>query len=88
MIFNVDGNTNKYMSKRTIEEYLKKFDDRKDELDPRYLFSVIATQLLCEALSGEFNVSYLMRRELANRGLDKNGTWVGFGKAKKIHRIR
>ena len=66
---------------------LKKFDGRQDDLDPRYLFNGTHTQLLTEALKGEFDIKYLIRRELANRGLDKEGKWIGFDKAKKLHKI-
>lgn len=61
--------------------------DRKDDFNPAYMLNGIATQLLCEALKGDFDIMYLIRRELANRGVDKDGKWVGFLEAKKIHRI-
>jgi len=67
---------------------LKKYDDRKDELHPKFIFSLTATQLLTEALKGEFDLLCLVRIELANRGFDRDGKWIGFDKAKKIHRIQ
>ena len=67
---------------------LKKFDGREDALDPRYIFNSTATQLLTEALNGEFDLNYLVRRELANRGLDEEGNWIGFDKAKKLHKVQ
>ena len=67
---------------------LKKFDGRDDALDPRFIFNSTATQLLTEALNGEFDLNYLVRRELANRGLDEEGNWIGFDKAKKHHRVQ
>jgi len=51
------------------------------------MFSLTATQLLTEALSGEYDINYLLRKELANRGLDRQGKWIGFDKAKKLHGI-
>ena len=66
---------------------LKKFDERKDEIDPRYIFSLTYTQLLVEALNGDFDIEYMIRRELANRGMDLEGRWIGFDKAKKLHKI-
>jgi hypothetical protein len=58
------------------------------DLNPRHIFSTTATQLLCEALRGNYDIIYLIRKELANRGVDKEGKWVGFDKAGKIHGIR
>lgn len=66
---------------------LSKFNNRNDDLNPQYMFSTTASQLLSEALKGEFDINYLIRKELANRGQDKNGKWIGFGKAKEIHRV-
>ncbi|MGP8214228.1 MAG: hypothetical protein ACLQQ4_01560 [Bacteroidia bacterium] len=77
------------MTKRISKEQdLKKFDGRKDELDPRYIFNMTATQLLAEALKGDFDITYLIKRQLANRGLDRDGKWVGFDKAKELHQVK
>ncbi|MGP8216889.1 MAG: hypothetical protein ACLQQ4_15085 [Bacteroidia bacterium] len=70
------------------EQELKKFDGRSDELDPRYIFNMTATKLLTEALKGEYSIEYMVRRELANRGLDKEGKWIGFSQAKELHQIK
>jgi hypothetical protein len=69
------------------EQNLKKFDDRKDELDPRHIFNMTSTQLLTEALREEFDINYMIRRELAKRGLDNEGKWIGFDKARQLHKI-
>ncbi len=73
---------------KSSEQDLKKFDGREDSLDPRYIFNMTHTQLLVEALKGEFDLRYLASRQLANRGLDREGNWVGFDKAKEIHKIK
>jgi len=74
-------------TKKNPKQDLKKFDGRQDELDPRYIFSLTYTQLLVEALNGEFDIEYMIRKELANRGLDKEGKWIGFDKAKELHQV-
>ena len=74
--------------KKSEEQDLKKFDGREDELDPRYIFSMTATKLLTEALKGEFSIEYLVRHELANRGVNRDGVWVGFPQAKELHQIK
>jgi hypothetical protein len=74
----------------TGKEKLKlssKFESRPDDLNPKYIFSLTATALLVEALKDQFNLKTLIKTELANRGVDDKGDWVGFDKAVKIHRI-
>lgn len=63
------------------------FETRPDDLNPRYIFSLTATALLVEALRGDFDLKQIIRRELANRGQDDKGDWVGFEKAKEIHNL-
>jgi hypothetical protein len=63
------------------------YEDRKDDDNPSFIFSLTSTKLLTEALKGDFDIIYLVRKELTNRGLDQNGQWVGFDRAKEIHRI-
>jgi len=45
------------------------------------------TKVLAAAARGEFDLNRLAREELAARGLDQQGEWVGFSQAKKIHEI-
>jgi len=64
-----------------------KYSDRDDDQNPDFLFHTTSIVVLVEALRGDFDLKYMIRRELANRGLDQNGKWVGFDKAKELHRI-
>lgn len=73
---------------KTKEKFDPRFySDRNDDNNPSFIFSLTSNQLLSEAIKGDFDLVYLVRRELANRGLDSNGRWVGFNEAKRIHRI-
>ncbi len=72
---------------KSSKDELAKYDKRDDELNPRFMFSTTATQLLTEALKGKFDMMYLIRRQLASRGLDSNGKWIGFEKAEKHHGV-
>lgn len=45
----------------------------------------ITTDLLAMAARGEIDLNQLAKQELANRGQDQFGKWVGFDKAAKIH---
>ncbi len=55
----------------------------KDNLNPAFLFSSTYTELLCKIVNGEIDPKQLAEKELQNRGLDKNGFWIGFEKVKK-----
>ncbi|MBA3707126.1 MAG: hypothetical protein H0W84_14850, partial [Bacteroidetes bacterium] len=66
----------------------KDYENRADDINPRFIFSLTATALLVEALRGDFDIKQLVRRELANRGLNAEGNWVGFDQAAKIHKIK
>ena len=55
-----------------------------DDTNPRFVFSTTATELLSKAANGEIDFNQLARQELANRGLNTDGKWVGFEKAKEI----
>lgn len=52
----------------------------KDDVNPIFLLSMTATELLTKIVSGEINAVELAKYELANRGLDMSGKWVGFKK--------
>ena len=45
------------------------------------------TEVLAAAARGELDLNRLAREELAARGLDQNGVWVGFDQAAKIHDV-
>lgn len=57
----------------------------RDETNPQFLFSLTATDLLLAVVNGLVDPGLLARRELANRGLDQDGAWVGFPRAREIH---
>ena len=52
------------------------------------LFQIFDTDILLKITSGKLNAVYLAKKELADRGLDKNGKWTGFEKAYEIHGIK
>ena len=41
------------------------------------------TELLLKLADGTLNAQELARKEMANRGLGRNGEWVGFVQAKE-----
>lgn len=56
----------------------------RDHKNPDYMFQTIDTELLVKAANGEIDVMERIRKELACRGLGRNGEWIGFDKAKEL----
>jgi hypothetical protein len=54
-----------------------------DELNPAFIFSTTASDLLSQIAKGEINAQELAKRILESRGQDINGHWVGFNKTIK-----
>lgn len=52
----------------------------KDAVNPIFIFSLTATELLVKIVSGEIDAVGLAKLELQNRGMDNSGKWVGFKK--------
>jgi len=70
----------------TKSEKMKKEEQQlHDEQNPEALFCLTWNDLLCKIVSGEVDPVQLAKKELANRGLDASGKWVGFDNAAKIH---
>ena len=57
-----------------------------DELHPNHIFDTIHLRLLIDIANKKLDPMALVRRELARRGLNKVGDWVGFDKAKKEYK--
>ena len=49
--------------------------------NPAFLFSTTTTDLLLAIAGGHVDPVALARRELANRGLDQDGNWIGHDRA-------
>ena len=45
------------------------------------------TKVLGAVSRGELDLNRLAKEELAARGLDDKGVWVGFDRAKKLHNV-
>jgi hypothetical protein len=58
-----------------------------DLQNPTFLFSCIATDLLLAITSGLIDPVQLAHEQLANRGLDADGQWAGFDRAREIHGV-
>lgn len=45
-------------------------------------------KVLAAASRGEIDLNQLAREEMASRGLDQQGVWVGFKRASEIHGVK
>ena len=59
-----------------------------DSQNPVFIFSMTSTDLLLAAAAGLIDLNQLARKQLANRGLDANGKWVGFDRAAEIWEVK
>ena len=54
-------------------------------VDELGFIQIALTEVLAAVSRGELDLNQLAREELAARGLDQHGRWVGFQKAAEIH---
>ena len=59
----------------------------KFTVDEIGFIQIALTKVLAAAARGEFDLNQLAREELASRGLDNQGVWVGFDRAKTLHNV-
>ena len=58
-----------------------------DNNNINFVYQTTNTELLVTLLNPKTDARYYLRKELASRGLDSDGLWVGFKEAEKIHRV-
>jgi len=51
----------------------------KDDLDPNFLFQSTHMELLLKVANGKIDAKRAAQDEVANRGYDLKGKWVGMG---------
>ena len=62
---------------------MKHSEKLPDDLNPEYIFSTTDASLLVNAINGKIDLNIIAIKELANRGLNQNGKWIGFTKAEE-----
>lgn len=63
------------------------YSNRTFTIDELGFIQICLTKVLAASARGELDLNQLAREELAARGQDKNGTWVGFEQAAEIHNV-
>lgn len=53
----------------------------RDELNPLFVFQMTHNELLVAIATSKLDAVQLAQEELANRGMGKAGSWVGFDRA-------
>ena len=53
-------------------------------VDALGFIQIADAKILAAVARGELDLNAVARQELANRGLDRNGKWVGFEEARRI----
>lgn len=56
-------------------------------VDELGFIQIAQTKVLVAAARGELDLNRLAREEMASRGLDLQGDWVGFDRARQIHQV-
>ncbi len=56
--------------------------------DEALFLQTVPWQLLAALAAGSIDVPAMAREELAARGVDASGRWVGFDRAAEIHQVR
>lgn len=65
-----------------------KFSERFKMDDVEGVIQLMKNEVLAAVINGEIDLNEVARLEMASRGLDKKGAWVGFRKAAEIHGVR
>lgn len=68
------------MTQKEFKNWSNRCDEVAEKDNPAYLFSMSGVELLTKIAKGELDAAAIAKWELANRGLDLDGKWVGFGK--------
>lgn len=60
------------------------YSSGKFTVDQIGFIQIADTQVLAAVARGEIDLNRIAREELASRGLDAQGQWVGFGQARRL----
>ena len=63
------------------------YTSKEFTVDEIGFIQIALTKVLAAAARGEIDLNRLACEELASRGLDLQGNWVGFERAKQIHNV-
>ena len=67
-----------------MKKLVKNPEVLSDDRNPEYIFTLTDTGLLLDIAAGKIDVQELVRKELAGRGVNDAGAWIGFDNAFKF----
>ncbi len=73
------------MADDTRKRAIAEMASGQDDTNPQFLYATTATTLLMAITDGLIDPVGLARNEMVSRGLDQDGNWVGFPRAREIH---
>jgi hypothetical protein len=73
------------MTAAARERVQAELTNAQDATNSAFTFSCTSNALLLAIADGILDANELARQELANRGLDADGVWCGFDRAREIH---
>lgn len=74
------------MTKDQIKKYEKAAEEGTipDDENPMFIFSLISSKLLTMGIRGEISFMQLAKMQLAARGQNLKGEWIGFEQAEQL----
>ena len=63
------------------------YSNTKFTVDELGFIQTTLTKVLCAVAAGELDLNQLAKEELASRGLDLEGNWVSFDRARQLHKL-
>jgi len=67
------------MKYNNLSTTINEISRTKDDLDPQFLFQSTHMELLLKVANGKIDAKRAAQDEVANRGYDLKGKWVGMG---------
>jgi len=52
--------------------------------NPKFAFCLLPTSLILKFVNGKLDANAYLKRELANRGVNLQGTWVGHERSEEL----
>jgi hypothetical protein len=69
------------------EQHMQQYTSGPFTIDEIGFIQTAASKVLAAVARGEIDLNRIAREEMASRGLDDTGKWVGFDKAREIHKV-